>query len=140
VVRYGLKSTDWCLCGYLFDTKTDHGGLYPWSVYQSCQDYRREWCTPCLFDAWWLLFGDQPPILDVDVRSPDEVQRGIPPILTCGVVLALNHSKETGCHAALGKDRCPKIIKSVLVEAGIDPTWTVHMTRGMTTSKAVTWV
>jgi hypothetical protein len=137
VVQYGLESTSEYLRGNLFDTKTYHGVLYPWSIRHTCEEYCEEWCTPCLFDMFWLRFGHLPAVLDVDVRSPDEVEKMKPPILTCGLLLSLHPAKDTGLHKALGKDRSSKIVKHTLIAAGIDEAWTVHKTRGMTTSKVV---
>jgi hypothetical protein len=137
VVRYGLESTNRHLKGNLWDTKTHPGVLSSWSVRHSCQDYQPEWCTVCLFDAWWLRFGDQPAKLNVDVRCLGDKSPDTSPIWTCGLFLFLYPEKLTGLRPALGKDACSKLVKACFTDAGYDPRWTTHKGRGMVTSKVV---
>jgi hypothetical protein len=137
VVRYKMESTARHLKGNLWDTKTHPGVLSSWSVLHSCQDYRPEWCTPCLFDLWWLRFGDQPAKLNIDVRCLGDREPGSAPLWTCGLFLFVNPEKLTGLHPALGSDACSKLIKKSFQAAGFDSRITAHKARGMSTSKAV---
>ena len=136
VVRFELKSSDLGLQGSLWDTKTHPGVLSPFLVRHSCQDYQAEWCTPCLFDLWWLRFGDQPAKLNIDVRCLGDRGPGTVPLWTCGLFLWL-HPESNGLRPALGKDACSKLVKKSFTAAGFDPHWNPHKARGITTSKAV---
>jgi hypothetical protein len=137
VVRHELTSTDRHLTGNLWSTKTHPGVLSPWCVLHSCQDYRPEWCTVCLFDLWWTLFGDQPAKLNVDVRCLGDRGPGTVPLWTCGLFLFKNAEKSTHLRPALGSDACSKLVKKSFQAAKFDSRWNVHKARGITTSKAV---
>jgi hypothetical protein len=137
VVRFELESTDQHLKGYLWDTKTHPGVLSAFRILHCCQHYRPEWCTPCIFDAWWIRFGDQPAKLDIDVRCLGDRGPGTVPLLTCPLFLYLHPEKLTGLRPGLGKEACSKLVKKTFTAAGFDPRWNTHKARGMTTSKAV---
>lgn len=137
LVRHGLECDDRRLKGFLWSPKTHEGMLYPFFVAHCCGDYQAEWCTPCLFDLFWLRFGDQPALLDVDVRAAADRKPSIPPIWTCGLFLYENKSRDTGLRKALGKDRCSKMIKAAFTFADFDSRWNVHKLRAFASSKAV---
>jgi hypothetical protein len=132
-----LAATELLLKGWLWSTKTHPGVLSAFVVRHCCQDYRPEWCTPCIFDEWWLRFGDQPAKLDIDVRCLGDRGPGTVPLWTCGLFLYVSAEKLTGLRPALGKDACSKLVKKTFTAAKYDPRWNTHKARGMTTSKAV---
>ena len=136
-MRHKLISTLRHLIGNMWDTKTHPGVLTSFTILHSCQDYCQEWCTVCLYDAWWSRFGERPPKLDIDVRCLGDRGPGTTPMWTCGLFLYRRPEKSSGLHPALGSDACSKFIRRCFAAAGFDPRWTPHKGRGMGTSKVV---
>jgi hypothetical protein len=140
LIRWRLRSDRQGLKGFLFDRKTESGILFPWVVKHCHQQYRKEWCTPCLYDEWCKHVAHKLPLCELDISDATESwEPGDAQILTSPLFLCLKPSAGTipPRYRAYGKDQCSKKVRRTFERGGVHKKWTAHKGRGMSTSKVV---